>query len=276
MESNNRPPSRVGRAEPGRFLLIGAAYLYVALLVLAPLLAILGGVFREGLNPIWTALCDPALVSTFRLSILIGIGVTALHAVTGTLVAWVLARHEFKGREFINGLIDAPFAISPVVVGYMLLLLFGRQGLFAPLLQPLNIKVAFAVPGMVLATFFVTLPIMIREMLPVIQTLDRSEEFAAATLGAGRWQTFWQVIFPALKWGIIYGLSLTLARALGEFGAVLVIGGGIQGRTDTATVYIYHALEERQYIAAYSAALLLGCISIAFVVGADLLKRRKR
>ena len=136
----------------------------------------------------------------------------------------------------INGLIDLPFAVSPVVVGYMLLLLFGRQGLLAPVLQALDIRVAFAVPGMVLATLFVTLPFMIRELVPVLEAFGVQQEQAAATLGASGWTTFWRITLPALRWGFIYGVTLTLARALGEFGAVLVIGGGIQGRTETATL----------------------------------------
>jgi sulfate transport system permease protein len=188
------------------------------------------------------------------------------------MVAWVLARGKFRGKEALNGLVDAPFAVSPVVVGYMLLLLFGRQGILGPVLENSNIKVAFAVPGMVLATLFVTLPLMIRELIPVIQTLDRSQEQAAETLGASKWRIFWSVTFPAIRWGVLYGLSLTFARALGEFGAVLVIGGGIQGRTETATVYIYRALDERQHISAYSVSLLLGLISMVLVIGTDLIR----
>jgi sulfate transport system permease protein len=140
----------------------------------------------------------------------------------------------------------------------MLLLLFGRNGALAPVLESLGIQVAFALPGMVLATLFVTLPFMIRELIPVLEAFDTRQEQAAATLGANGWQTFWRVTFPALRWGLIYGVTLTFARALGEFGAVLVIGGGVQGQTETATLFIYRALEERQYIGAYSASLALG------------------
>ena len=166
-----------------------------------------------------------------------------------------------------------PFAVSPVVVGYMLLL-FGRNGLLAPLLNLLDIQVAFALPGMILATLFVTLPFMIRELVPVLEAFGVQQEQAAATLGASGWQTFWRVTLPALRWGFIYGMTLTFARALGEFGAVLVIGGGVQGRTETATLFIYRALDERQYVAAYSAALLLGLLSLLLVLGTDFLRRR--
>jgi sulfate/thiosulfate transport system permease protein len=169
-----------------------------------------------------------------------------------------------------------PFAISPVVAGYMLLLLFGRNGYLAPLLEILGIRVAFALPGMILATLFVTLPFMIRELIPVLESFGTEQEKAAATLGASGWQTFWRVTFPALRWGMIYGITLTFARALGEFGAVLVVGGGVQGRTETATLYIYRALDERQYIGAYSAALVLGIFSLALVLGSDWFRRKGR
>lgn len=258
-----------------KVFLISLTYLYVILLIVAPLFAIIQGAFKEGLLPVWQAITDPKFLVSLKLSFNISVLVTLIHAVAGTIIAWVLARNKFPGKGILNGLVDVPFAVSPVVVGYMLLLLFGRNGLVAPLLQSFDIKVAFAVPGMTLATLFVTIPIMIRELIPLIQNLDRSQELAASTLGAKGWKTFWQIIFPALRWGVIYGLSLTFARALGEFGAVLVVGGGIQGRTETATIYIYHALEERHYIAAYSASLLLGIMSMVLVIGVDLLKKKK-
>lgn len=257
-----------------RRVLIAVVVLYVGLLILAPLGALVVGAFGHGVLPVIQALRQPDVLAAFGRTLWIGLLVVVIHAVFGTLVAWVLARHRFAGRDLLNGLIDLPFAVSPVVVGYMLLLLFGRTGLLAPLLEALNLRVAFAMPGMVLATLFVTLPFMIRELIPVLQAFDIQQEKAAATLGANGWQIFWRVTLPALRWGFIYGLTLTFARALGEFGAVLVIGGGVQGRTETATLYIYRALDERQYTGAYSAALLLGLLSLALVLGTDLLKRR--
>jgi sulfate transport system permease protein len=158
----------------------------------------------------------------------------------------------------------------------MLLLLFGRTGLLAPVLEALQIKVAFAVPGMVLATLFVTLPFMVRELVPVLEAFGIEQEQAAATLGANGWQTFWMVTFPALRWGFIYGVILTFARALGEFGAVLVVGGGIQGRTETATVFIFNALDHREYVGAYSAALVLGLLSLVLVVGTELIRQKDK
>ena len=210
---------------------------------------------------------DPQVQKAFGLTLRISLMVVVVQAIFGTIVAWMLVRDHFPGKRLINGLIDLPFAVSPVVVGYMLLLLFGRQGLLAPVLASLDIRVAFAVPGMVLATLFVTLPFMIRELVPILQAFGVQQEQAAATLGASGWTTFWRITLPALRWGFIYGVTLTLARALGEFGAVLVIGGGIQGRTETATLYIYRALDERQYVGAYSAALALGVFSCCWCWG---------
>jgi sulfate transport system permease protein len=158
----------------------------------------------------------------------------------------------------------------------MLLLLFGRNGLLAPILTAFDVRVAFALPGMILATMFVTLPFMIRELIPLLENFGITQEQAAATLGANGWQTFWKVTLPALRWGFIYGVTLTFARALGEFGAVLVIGGGIQGRTETATLYIYRALDERQYIGAYSAALLLGLFSLILVMATDIFRKMEK
>jgi sulfate transport system permease protein len=258
-----------------RRFLIAAVILYVGVLILAPIGALIAGAFEDGVGAIFKALSQPDVLQAFWLTIKISLVVVLIQLVFGTLVAWVLVRDNFRGRELINGLIDMPFAISPVVVGYMLILLFGRNGLLAPVLTALDIKVAFAVPGMVLATLFVTLPFMIRELIPMLEAFGTQQEQSAATMGASNWQIFWRITLPALRWGIIYGVSLTFARALGEFGAVLVIGGGVQGRTETATLFIYRALDERQYVGAYSAALMLGLISLALVVGTNLLRRRE-
>jgi sulfate transport system permease protein len=247
----------------------------VGFLIIAPLVALVSGAFANGLRPILEALGQPEVFASFRLTILISLLAVVIHSVGGTAVAWLMVRDvRFPGRQLINGLIDMPFAVSPVVAGYMLLLLFGRNGLLYPLLEAWGIKVAFALPGIVLATLFVSLPFMIRELIPVLQAFGIKQEQAAHTLGASGWQTFWLVTFPALRWGFIYGMTLTFARALGEFGAVLVIGGGVQGRTQTATLFIFHALEERQYIGAYSAALVLGLFSLALVLATELLRRR--
>lgn len=259
-----------------RRLLIGVVMAYVAVLILAPILALLSGAFAEGLGAILSALNQPDVMSAFERTLYIAAITVVVHALCGTGLAWVLARHRFPGRRLLNGLIDLPFAVSPVVVGYMLLLLFGRTGVLAPLLEAVQLKVAFALPGMILATLFVTLPFVVRELMPVLEAFGVEQEQAAATLGANGWQTFWLVTFPALRWGFIYGVILTVARALGEFGAVLVVGGGVQGRTETATLYIYRALEEREYIGAYSAALVLGLLSLSLVSTAELLRRKEK
>lgn len=258
-----------------RRMLIAAVFLYVGTLILAPIGALISGALQEGLGAILQALSQPDVLAAFWLTIKISLLVVLVHTIFGTIVAWVLVRDRFPGRALLNGLIDMPFAISPVVVGYMLLLLFGRNGLLAPLLSFLDMRVAFAVPGMVLATLFVTLPFTIRELIPMLEAFGVQQEQAAATMGASSWQIFWRVTLPALRWGLIYGITLTFARALGEFGAVLVIGGGVQGRTETATLFIYRALDERQYVGAYSAAIVLGLLSLALVIGTDLIRRRE-
>jgi sulfate transport system permease protein len=261
------------RSQRLRRVLIAIVLAYVGVLIVAPIAGLILGAFAEGLGPALAIFRDPQVVKAFGLTIKISLIVVVIQAVFGTAVAWMLVRDHFPGKKLINGLIDLPFAVSPVVVGYMLLLLFGRQGLFAPILQAIDIRVAFAVPGMVLATLFVTLPFMIRELVPILKAFGIQQEQAATTLGANGWTTFWRITLPALRWGFIYGVTLTLARALGEFGAVLVIGGGIQGRTETATLYIYRALDERQYVGAYSAALVLGLFSLLLVLGTEFLRR---
>ncbi len=268
-------PGKVGSRWVRR-VLIGLVVGYVGLLIVLPLASLLVGALENGPGAVWASLAQVEVLQSFWLTILISVLVVVIHAFFGTMVAWVLVRHRFPGRKFINGLIDIPFAISPVVVGYMLLLLFGRNGLLYPVLQAMNIKVAFALPGMILATVFVTLPFMVRELIPILENFGVQQEQAAATLGANGLQTFWRVTLPALRWGFIYGITLTFARALGEFGAVLVVGGGIQGRTETATLYIYRALDERQYVGAYSAALVLGVFSLLLVMGTDWLRKRER
>ncbi len=259
-----------------RRLLSGLVITYVALLILAPIVSLVSGAFKQGITGMITALREPDVFKSFSLTLYIALITVVIHALFGTTLAWVLVRHRFWGRNVLNAFIDLPFAVSSVVVGYMLLLIFGRGGMLAPLLEKLDIKVAFAVPGMILATLFVTLPFMVRELIPVLEAFGIEQEQAAATLGASGWQTFWMVTFPALRWGFIYGVILTFARSLGEFGAVLVVGGGIQGKTESATLYIYRALDQRQYVGAYSAALVLGLLSLTLVVGTEMIRKKEK
>lgn len=274
LESAARSPGRRGTWR--RRLLICLAVGYVAALIVVPVAALFWGAARQGLAAIVAALADQQVIGAFGRTLLIAAIVVVVHAVCGTALAWILVRERFPGRRVVNALIDLPFAVSPVVAGYMLLLLFGRQGMFAPLLQGSGIRIAFALPGMILATLFVTLPFMVRELMPVLEAFGRDQEEAAHTLGASGWQTFRRVTFPALRNGFWYGVVLTLARALGEFGAVLVVSGGVQGRTETATVYVYRALDDRQYAGAYSAALVLGLISLVLVLGAEARRGKRR
>lgn len=256
-------------------LLVGVVILYIGVLILAPVSGLISGAFSEGLDGIIRSLAEPQALSAFKLTLWISLIVVIVQTVFGMIAALVLVRHNFPGKDLLNGMIDTPFAVSPVVVGYSLLLLFGRNSILAPVLNALDIKVTFALPGMILATLFVCMPFMIRELVPVLEAFGEQQERAAATLGANAWQIFIRVTFPGIRWGFIYGLTLTLARALGEFGAILVVGGGIQGRTETSTLYIFRLLEERQYIGAYSAALVLGLISMLLVIGTDILRRRE-
>src|SRR5512142_1979011 len=257
------------KSKLGKWTLIGLVVAYVLFLVVTPIAALAYGALQKGIAASITSLNSHDVLVAFWNTLWISLVVVIIHTIFGTVVAWVFVRHRFPGRNLINGLIYMPCAVSPVVAGYMLLLLFGRKGFLAPVIDALGIKVAFAMPGMVLATLFVTLPFMIRELIPVLEAFNKQQEKAAATLGASSWQTFWRVTFPALRWGMIYGITLTFARALGEFGAVLVIGGGVQGQTETATLFIYRALDERQYIGAYTAALALGLFSLILVLGSD-------
>jgi sulfate transport system permease protein len=258
----------------GGALLAAGVMTYLAVLVIGPVVALVLGAFRKGASEAARALTSPDLANAFWLSLWIGLLVVAVQLILGTLTAWVLARHTFVGRNALNSAIDVPFAVSPVVVGYMLLLLFGRNTLLGNALGQFGIRVVFSVPGMVLATVFVTLPFMVREMVPVIRRLDREKELAAATLGAKPWTIFLRVTLPSLRAGMMYGMTLTFARALGEFGAVLVVGGGIQGRTETATLFVFRSLEERQYVEAYAAALALGACSVLLVTIVDTWRRR--
>lgn len=258
----------------GRYLLIGVVLTYIGILVLLPLLAIVQGAFVEGILPFFESLNDPQVWRAFWLSIVLALGAVALNGFFGLIIAWVLVRQRFRGRSIINGLIDLPFAVSPVIAGYMVILLFGRTGWFADWVADTGFRIVFALPGMFLVTVFVSLPFVIREVMPVLEEIGTDSEQAAFTLGASGWTTFRRVTLPAIQWGILYGLTLTLARALGEFGAVLVVGGSVQGVTETATLFIFRSMEERLYVGAYAASLVLGVVSFIILIGMETLRRR--
>lgn len=258
----------------GRYLLIGVVLTYIGILVLLPLLAIVQGAFIEGILPFFESLNDPQVWRAFWLSIVLALGAVILNGFFGLIIAWVLVRQRFRGRAIINGLIDLPFAVSPVIAGYMVILLFGRTGWFADWVADTGFRIVFALPGMFLVTVFVSLPFVIREVMPVLEEIGTDSEQAAFTLGASGWTTFRRVTLPAIQWGILYGLTLTLARALGEFGAVLVVGGSVQGVTETATLFIFRSMEERLYVGAYAASLVLGVVSFVILIGMETLRRK--
>ena len=231
---------------------------------------------RQGVGAFLDVLNNPDVVKALVLSVELAATAVAINAFFGTIVAWVLVRQNFRGKSFFNGLVDLPFVVSPVITGYMILLLFGRQGWFAGPVEATGLRIVFALPGMLLVTIFVSLPFTIREVMPVLREIGIEPEQAAHTLGASAWRTFFKVTMPGIRWGLLYGISSTLARALGEFGAVLVAGGAVSGQTETATLYIYRALEERQYNSAYAVAVVLAIISFVVLLGIEMLRKRGR
>ncbi len=234
----------------------------------------LSGAFSEGVGAFVAILNKADVQNAFWLTFELAAIALVVNGTLGTIVAWVLVRQEFRGKSFLNGIIDLPFVVSPVIAGYMVILLFGRQGWFNWLVQLTGFKVAFALPGMLLVTIFVSLPFTIREIMPVLKHIGIEPEQAAHTMGASSWLTFRRVTLPAIRWGLLYGLTLTLARALGEFGAVLVVGGAVIGRTETATLYIFRALDEREYVGAYTASVVLAVLSFVVLIGMELLRKR--
>lgn len=253
----------------GGFLLVALVLAYASLLLIGPVVALINETFSESWGEILHSISQADALEALWLTIVISFFTVIIDGVLGLLVAWVLVRHKFWGRDFFNGLVDMPFVISPVIVGYVVIVLFGRLGWFN------FIPIAFTPYAMLLVTVFVTLPFVIRELMPVLASLTPEQEEAAYTLGASRWYSFRRVIFPALRPALIYGLVLSLARALGEFGAAAVAGGAIQGATENATIYIFRSLHDRNDIGAYSMALLLGIISIAVLLLMNILKAKE-
>jgi sulfate transport system permease protein len=275
-----RPPRELegGRRRPEgvEWVLVAAALLFAAVLLLGPILALLRGSLSEGVSRLLREVSARDALHALQLTLLLGAGATLLNTLFGVCTALVLVRHDFRGRRWLNGLVDLPFAVSPVIAGFMFILLFGRGGWFSPLAESLGIKVVFALPGMLLATAFVSLPFVTREVMPVLQQRGIEAELTAYTLGASPWRTFWSVTLPGIRWGLLYGVSLTFARALGEFGAVLVVSGGISGLTETTTLYIFHALDARNPVGAYAMALALALLSFGLLTAMEFVRRRSR
>jgi sulfate/thiosulfate transport system permease protein len=261
---------RRNRDRWGRRLLYVLVGGYAGVVVVAPLVALLVGTFGGGLGPAARALATSSVGHALWLSFGLTLVAVAVNTVFGVIIAWVLTRDRFFGRAAVNALVDLPFAISPVIVGFCLLLLFGRGGPFARI----PVKVVFAWPGMALATIFVCVPFVIRQVGLVLDQIGDDQEKAAYTLGAGPLTTFFRVTLPNLRWGLLKGVLLTTARALGEFGAVLVVSGGVADVTETGTLFVFRSLDDRRDLAAYSVSVALAAISLLLLGLMALLRRR--
>ena len=261
-------PSRVVTAratsEPAlvRALLIGAALVFLGLFLFVPLAVVFAQAFDKGIAAYFDSFWEPAAVAAIRLTLLTAAFAVPFNLVFGIAAAWVIGKFEFIGKSFLMTLIDLPFSVSPVVSGLIYVLVFGMQGWLGPWLADHDIKIIFAVPGIILTTMFVTFPFVARELIPLMQAQGSEEEEAAVTLGAGGWQTFFRVTLPNVKWGLLYGVILCNARAMGEFGAVSVVSGHIRGLTNTLPLHVEILYNEYQYVAAFAAASLLALLAL--------------
>jgi sulfate transport system permease protein len=249
-----------------RYTLIGIALVFLFLFLVLPLAAVFAEAFRKGFEAYWEALKEPDAWSAIRLTLITALIAVPLNLVFGVAAAWCIAKYEFKGKSVLTTLVDLPFSVSPVVAGLVYVLMFGAQGWFGPWLQEHDVKVIFAVPGIVLATIFVTFPFIARELIPLMQAQGNEEEQAAIVLGATGWQTFWYVTLPNIKWGLIYGVILCNARAMGEFGAVSVVSGHIRGQTNTMPLHVEILYNEYQSVAAFAVASLLALLALVTLV----------
>jgi sulfate/thiosulfate transport system permease protein len=234
---------------------------YLTVLLLVPVGFIFYRTFAHGLLPVWQSITTPAAVHAFWLTLEIALIAVPLNTIFGVIAALALVRGRFRGKVFVDAVIRLPFALSPVVIGLALLLVYGRGGWVS-----LPFQVIFSLPGMVLATVFVSLPFVVREVVPVLRELGTEQEQAAATLGAGALQTFRRVTFPAIRWAVVYGVALTAARCLGEFGAVSIVSGGLQNRTQTLTQYVQASYENFDQAGAYAASVLLAALAILILI----------
>ena len=249
-----------------KWTIIGLALTFFAIFLLLPLLAVFVEAFRKGWETYLTALTDPDALSAVRLTLLAALISVPLNLVFGVAAAWAIAKFEFRGKHFLITLIDLPFSVSPVIAGLVFVLIFGALGWLGPWLFDNDIKIIFAVPGIVLATVFVTFPFVARELIPLMQAQGKEEEEAAVVLGANGWQTFWYVTLPNIKWGLLYGVILTNARAMGEFGAVSVVSGHIRGQTNTLPLHVEILYNEYMFSAAFAVASLLAMLALVTLV----------
>ncbi|WP_392480847.1 sulfate ABC transporter permease subunit CysW [Nostoc sp. C110] len=255
-------------------VLIGIAIAYLALVQYIPAINVFVQAFSKGVGPFLSNLTRPAFLHAAWLTLLLAVISLPLNTVFGLCAAWAIARHKFPGRAIVLSIIDLPFSISPVVAGLMIVLLYGRNGWFGPWLQAHDIKIIFAFPGMVLATAFVSMPFVAREVIPVLEEFGKDQEEAARTLGAKDWQIFWRVTLPSIRWGLLYGLILTNARAMGEFGAVSVVSGNIADQTQSLPLFVEDAYKQYETEAAFSAAVLLALLAVVTLVLKEILERK--
>ncbi|MFC6013263.1 sulfate ABC transporter permease subunit CysW [Nocardia lasii] len=248
---------------------------YLLILLVLPLVIILLRTFERGIGAFIASITTPAAISAFQLSMIIVAIVVPLNVVFGVVTALALVRSKFPGRSLMQGIVDLPFAVSPVVVGVALILLWGAGGWFGGL-ESVGFKVIFSLPGMVIATIFVTLPFVVREVEPVLHEIGDDQEQAAATLGASRWQTFWRITLPAIRWGLTYGVVLTVARALGEFGAVIMVSTAMPGKSQTLTLLVHgRYIDDHNTFGAYCAATLLMGMALVVLLLMTLLERKR-
>lgn len=245
-----------------KWTLIAVALAFFALFLLMPLIAVFIEALRKGWETYFSALVEPDALASIRLTLLAAGIAVPLNLVFGVAAAWAIAKFEFRGKHFLITLIDLPFSVSPVIAGLVYVLMFGAQGWFGPWLVAHDIKIIFAVPGIVLATVFVTFPFVARELIPLMQAQGREEEEAAVVLGANGWLTFWHITLPNIRWGLIYGVILCNARAMGEFGAVSVVSGHIRGETNTMPLHVEILYNEYQFAAAFAVASLLALLAL--------------
>jgi len=268
MASSNLRSKRIQTTEAPwvRYTLIGVALTFLFLFLVLPLAAVFTEALRKGLGAYLEAFKEPDAWAAIRLTLVTAAIAVPLNLVFGVAAAWCIAKYEFRGKAFLTTLVDLPFSVSPVVAGLIYVLMFGAQGWFGPWLAAHDIKIVFAVPGIVLATIFVTFPFIARELIPLMQAQGNEEEQAAIVLGATGWQTFWYVTLPNIKWGLIYGVILCNARAMGEFGAVSVVSGHIRGQTNTMPLHVEILYNEYQSVAAFAVASLLALLALVTLV----------
>ena len=258
----------------GHHLLTIAVVGWFMLLILVPTATLIKEAFAAGWRPLVEALNTDQVRHAFTLTIITTAFAAVINAIFGLAFAVVLVRHKFWGKTFVDGLVDLPFAVSPIVAGLMLLVLYGPKGWLGRPLEASGFQVAYALPGMILACLFVTMPFVVREVVPVLREFGVEQEEVAYTLGSGRWTTFRRVTLPSIRWGLAYGVTLTIARSLGELGALLVISGNTLGQTQTATLYIHDGIENPSPVGAYAASVVLAAMSFVLLIGIEWLRNR--